>query len=175
MFSDLAAWTNRKLRWWLWVTNIAVVLLSYIAPLITILVMCWSGKDGGEGGEWKIPITALVVFCAFVFALTHFLKGTIGKMSIYDNKSQTAKHILECVSRLIVPVTIIAISSIFATWLKSEIDFYNMMIIICLSFYCGGALIERLVLGFLDDEKSIREKAKEANAVSARQDIVKKR
>jgi len=31
------------------------------------------------------------------------------------------------------------------------------------------------VLGFLDDEKSIREKAKEANAVSARQDIVKKR
>lgn len=169
MFKNLANWTNRKLRYWRIIANLGVIVLGYIVPLIVVLAMCWSSKGDSS---WKIPITAIVIFCAIVFGLTHFLKGTIAKISIYDNKSQTLKHILEVISRLIVPITLIVISSIFATWLKEQIAFYNKMIIIVLSFYSSGILIDRLVLGFLDDEYYIREKAKENNAVQARQSIV---
>ena len=173
MFPNLPKWTNRKLRRWIVIANILVIGLSYLAPLITILCMCWNGGDSDGGGKWKLPITALVIFCAFVFAMSHFFNKSISKMSIYDNKNQTLKHILEAVSRLIVPVTIIVISSLFATWMKARLDFYVEMIIVCLCFYVSGALVDRLVLGFLDDERFIREEAKKANAVSDRQTIVK--
>ena len=170
MFKDLANWSNKKLRASYFLATLSVILLSYLAPMATILAMCWSGTGGGK---WKLPITAITIFCFFVFSLTHFLKKNIERMSIYDTKSQTAKHILEAVSKLIVPLTIIVLSALFATWLKEQIDFYNQMIMICVGFYCSGVLVDRLWLGFLQDEKSIREKAKEANAVDARRQIVK--
>ena len=170
MFKDLANWSNKKLRASYFLATLSVILLSYLAPMATILAMCWSGTGGGK---WKLPITAITVFCFFVFSLTHFLKKNIERMSIYDTKSQTAKHILEAVSKLIVPLTIIVLSALFATWLKEQIDFYNQMIMVCVGFYCSGVLVDRLWLGFLQDEKSIREKAKEANAVDARRQIVK--
>ena len=170
MFKDLANWSNKKLRASYFLATLSVILLSYLAPMATILAMCWSGTGGGK---WKLPITAITIFCFFVFSLTHFLKKNIERMSIYDTKSQTAKHVLETVSKLIVPLTIIVLSALFATWLKEQIDFYNQMIMICVGFYCSGVLVDRLWLGFLQDEKSIREKAKEANAVDARRQIVK--
>ena len=170
MFKDLANWSNKKLRASYFLATLSVILLSYLAPMATILAMCWSGTGGGK---WKLPITAITIFCFFVFSLTHFLKKNIERMSIYDIKSQTAKHILEAVSKLIVPLTIIVLSALFATWLKEQIDFYNQMIMVCVGFYCSGVLVDRLWLGFLQDEKSIREKAKEANAVDARRQIVK--
>lgn len=170
MFKDLANWSNKKLRASYFLATLSVILLSYLAPMATILAMCWSGTGGGK---WKLPITAITIFCFFVFSLTHFLKKNIERMSIYDTKSQTAKHVLEAVSKLIVPLTIIVLSALFATWLKEQIDFYNQMIMVCVGFYCSGVLVDRLWLGFLQDEKSIREKAKEANAVDARRQIVK--
>ena len=170
MFKDLANWSNKKLRASYFLATLSVILLSYLAPMATILAMCWSGTGGGK---WKLPITAITIFSFFVFSLTHFLKKNIERMSIYDTKSQTAKHVLETVSKLIVPLTIIVLSALFATWLKEEIDFYNQMIMICVGFYCSGVLVDRLWLGFLQDEKSIREKAKEVNAVDARRQIVK--
>ena len=170
MFKDLANWSNKKLRASYFLATLSVILLSYLAPMATILAMCWSGTGGGK---WKLPITAITIFSFFVFSLTHFLKKNIERMSIYDTKSQTAKHVLETVSKLIVPLTIIVLSALFATWLKEQIDFYNQMIMICVGFYCSGVLVDRLWLGFLQDEKSIREKAKEVNAVDARRQIVK--
>ena len=170
MFRNLANWSNKKLRASYFLATLSVILLSYLAPMATILAMCWSGTGGGK---WKLPITAITIFCFFVFSLTHFLKKNIERMSIYDIKSQTAKHILEAVSKLIVPLTIIVLSALFATWLKEQIDFYNQMIMVCVGFYCSGVLVDRLWLGFLQDEKSIREKAKEVNAVDARRQIVK--
>lgn len=170
MFKNLAKWTNRRLKSSIWVVSVSVALLSYLAPMATVLAMCW-GSSGG--GKWKLPITALAIFCFFLFALTHFFRKSIARMSIYDSKSQTLKHVLEAVSALVVPMTIMVLSGLFATWLEEKLDFYNEMVLICLAFWCCGSLVDHLCLGFLLDERSIREKARESNAVESRREIVK--
>lgn len=169
MFTDLATWTNKKLKRWRIFSNILVVSLSYVAPLITILIMCWATD---RGGSYKIPITALIIGMFFIFGAVHFLKRSIKKISIFDNKSQTLKHCLELATSAIIPLILLIVSALFATWLKEEIDFYVSMIITVLIFYIAGKCVDKLVLAFLDDETYLRNRARENNAVAARADIV---
>ena len=89
----------------------------------------------------------------------------------FNNSARTVKHILELIGKTIIPVAILVITIVFTTILKEAMSFYMEMIVICLSFFIAGILVDNLVISFLDDELNIREKVKEANAISRRTNI----
>lgn len=167
MQERLAKWTNRKLRRVRILANVAVLLVGYAAPLCAVVGMCWSR----EGGSWRIPVTAMAVCVAIVMAMSRWLSSAVGKMGVSDPRSRLIKHSLEAACKCVLPVAIMAASAAFATWLKEEVDFYLKVVMVCLGCYIGGALIDRMAVGFLDDEYSLREKAREANAIDSRREI----
>ena len=172
MFKNIGTWSQKKLKGIDWCFNILYFLLTFIAPLITVIVMFT--RIGGISEKVKISIPFIIVSLALLLAMLRFFKKAISRINIlnidgtYNNGARTTKHILELISKLILPLVVVIISVIFATGLQEWLNFYNLMIIICMSFFIGGLFIDYLILSFLDDEKSLRLKVAESNAINSR-------
>lgn len=172
MFKNISTWEQKKLNGINFVLNLLYFVLTFISPLAIVIVNFY--KIGDLEETKKAPMMFIIIAVAIIFAMMRFFKKAIAKISIlnidgsYNIGAQWFKHILETISKLIIPIVILVISVVFSTALHEYIDFYLNMVIWCLAFFIAGSVLDNLIIAFLDDEIALREKVKEQNAISRR-------
>ena len=172
---NIENWSQIKLKIANISANIISFLLMFIVPVVIVIINFNSINSGLK--KTSFPFVLLVICGAIILAGGKFLSKKINAMGIlnldgtYNKGKQFTKHIIQLLTKAIVPVTILIISLVFTTVLKDKIDFYVSMIIEVVIFYIIGLVIDRGFIAFLDDEIKIREKVAEANAVSRRQNL----
>lgn len=167
MLRNLARWKNKSIRLGMALGDITAIAIGYVVPLAYVI----SYIVGHTESKMKIPLVALAISICLMAGLARFFGKAVSKLSIYDSKSQVAKHVLEAVGRCIVPAAILTALIIVVGWLKDQIDQYAIMCEVILACTMAKELIDRLFTAFLEDEWSIREKAKEQNAIASRRGI----
>lgn len=171
-FKNIDSWSQKNLKLVNVLFNVLYFLLTFIAPITTVIWMFY--QNGSIKEQYKFPIAAIIICAAVLIAAIRFLKNTVSKIKIlnidgsYNHGAQILKHILEFVCKALVPVILLIVSCLFATTFKQWIDFYNQLIIVCLSFFIAGMFVDAAFLSFLDDELEIRDKVAEQNAISKR-------
>ena len=67
MFKDIDTWEQKKLKWVYRGMFTLYTLLSFIAPVIVVLVMAFSTSDYEE--KYKIPILCIIIMALIIIAL----------------------------------------------------------------------------------------------------------
>lgn len=173
MFKNIDKWSERKLKNWNRITNILYFILTVLAPIVTVISRFGTLSQTSH----RVSILFIILMVSIIFVSLKLLREQIKKIKIlnldgsYKNNLRTFKHVMEFIYSAILPTTVLIVSVVFATVLKNAIDFYVNMIIICMSFYIAGVILDNLVIAFLNDENELREKVAEQNAIERRKSI----
>ena len=170
MFKSIETWPQKKLKWIYRGTFTLYTLLSFIAPIIVVLVMASKVSET----KYKIPVLCIVIMVIILISLAKLFTKSVDKIKIfnidgtYNRTAQNLKHILQFVSHSIIPISLLIATILFNTIFSEWIHFYSTLIIWCLSFYIAGDIIDKLFLSELDEELSIRDEVAKDNAKSRR-------
>lgn len=174
MWKNLADWSQKKLKTVNVCMNVLYFALTFLAPIIVVVVeFCKLSASAST----KVSMIFIIFAVCIVLICARLLKKQVEKIKIlnidgtYNNKARTFKHIMLSIYKLVLPVAILIVSVVFSTFLKEQIDFYVTLIIIIVSFYIAGGLVDSLILAFLDEELEIRDRVAEQNAISLRSGI----
>lgn len=175
-FKDISQWSQKKLKKYDFLFNALYFMITYLGPLITVMVMFWSINELIKTTT-KITFMFIVIAAVIMFSATKFLQKKILKMRIfnidgtYNRPKQNFKHIIEMISNLVFPIVFLFITVVFITGLKELLEFYMKMICISMIFFIVGHIIDGLFLAYIEDEVSIRDEVAKDNAKALRSSI----
>lgn len=171
MFKNIGQWTQRELKLYSLFLNFLYFTFTFIAPFITALILC-NGVDIEQ--QVKAPITVIIVGCTSILGIAAFAGKKVNGINVlnldgsYNRKAQVTKHVLQFLCSSIVLIVLLIASVVFRTALHNAIDFYVTLICWILGFVLLGKFVDKIFLSEIEEERDIRKKVAEANAVNAR-------
>lgn len=175
MFKNISTWSQKKLKW-IHAGFMALYSgLSFVAPVITVLVMAYSTSEIQE--KYKLPVICILVCVIIIIAAAKFFSKNVDGIKImnldgtYNRAAQLTKHILQLVSHGIIPIVLLIATLLFRSIFHAWIDFYSTMIIWSLSFFLAGFVVDKLFLSELNEEYEIRDDVAKSNAVEMRKGL----
>jgi len=176
MFKNTSKWSSKKLRWMNILFTFIYFLFSFVAPLLTVIISFDKLSNGNI--SHKTPLIVIIICVGIILSLKKEAKRVVNKkISItkmdgsFNQHIRVLKHTIIFILDAIVPTALLVLSIMFSTILKAYIDFYVKLIVICMSFYLIGLVVNSFALAFLDDENEPRELLKKNNAAELRKGI----
>lgn len=175
MYKNILGYSLKKLKVINFFLNVLYFTLSFIAPIITVISVTWLSGDNSQGV--KIGLTSIVVCVIIIFAACKVFMKHISKMMItnpdgsYNRRAQITKHVLLLLGSVILPLAILVACIAIGTFWSEKNAMWNNIIIISVSFYIVGDVVQKMFISEIEEELDFRIKASEDNAVELRKNL----